>query len=136
MRRVDAGALVLFAILFFWQIAHFHAIALFRKLEYGRAGLVVLPNVEGDDAARHSVARHAGALVSVSLLLVPLHIAHGTYLAAASLLGAGFLVTSMLGLRRRVSPRWPRAVFGASLVYLLGLFAAVAIDVLLSSPLS
>ena len=57
--RVDAGGLVLFAILFLWQIPHFHAIALFRKLEYGRAGLVVLPNVEGDDAtqARHRPLR-------------------------------------------------------------------------------
>jgi len=134
--RVDAGAVVLFAILYFWQIAHFHAIALFRKLEYGRAGLVVLPNVEGDEAARHSIVRHAGALVAVTLLLVPLHVAHGTYLGAAVVLGAGFVAVTLLGLRRTVSPRWSRRVFGASLVYLMGLFAAVAVDVLLSAPLT
>src|SRR6185312_1895018 len=43
--RVDAAGLVLFAILFFWQLPHFHAIALFRREEYARAGLQVLPNV-------------------------------------------------------------------------------------------
>ncbi len=130
--RVDAGGLVLFAVLFFWQIAHFHAIALFRKLEYGRAGLVVLPNVEGDDATRHSIARHASALVFVSLLLYPLHIAHGTYIASALVLGGAFVGVSLLGLRKQVSPRWSRAVFGASLLYLTGLFVAIAVDTLIA----
>ncbi|HSQ66861.1 MAG TPA: heme o synthase, partial [Polyangiaceae bacterium] len=42
---VDAGGLVLFAILYFWQLPHFMAIALFRKDEYERARLVVMPSV-------------------------------------------------------------------------------------------
>lgn len=130
--RVDEGGLVLFAILFFWQIAHFHAIALFRKLEYGRAGLVVLPNVEGDESARHSIVRHASALAAVSLLLYPLHVAHGIYVAAALVLGAAFIGVSLLGIRKTVSPRWSRRVFGASLFYLVGLFAAIAADALIS----
>ncbi len=135
--RVDEGGLVLFAILFFWQIAHFHAIALFRKLEYGRAGLVVLPNVPvrlggGDDSARHSIVRHASALAAVSLLLYPLHVAHGTYLASAIVLGGAFVVISFFGLKKTVSPRWARGVFGASLVYLTALFAAIAVDAIVS----
>lgn len=129
--RIDEGGLVLFGILFFWQIAHFHAIALFRKLEYGRAGLVVLPNVEGDDAARHSIARHASALVFVSLLLYPLHVAHRLYLAVAVLLGAAFVVAALLGLRKGTGPRWARSVFLASNLYLCGLFVAIAVDALL-----
>jgi protoheme IX farnesyltransferase len=134
--RVDEGGLVLFAIMFFWQIAHFHAIALFRKLEYGRAGLVVLPNVPaknggGDEAARHSIARHASALVCASLLLYPLHVAHEIYLASAIVLGAGFVAVSLFGLRKNVGPRWARGVFIASLVYLVGLFAAIAVDAVL-----
>ncbi len=126
--RVDEGGLVLFAILFFWQIAHFHSIALFRKLEYGRAGLVVLPNVEGDEAARHSIVRHASALVAVSLLLYPLHVAHAIYLASAMVLGAAYVSVCVLGLRKGASMRSARAAFGASLLYLVGLFAAIAVD--------
>ena len=129
--RVDEGGLVLFAILFLWQIAHFHAIALFRKLEYGRARLVVLPNVEGDEAARHSIVRHASALAFVSLLLYPLHVAHRVYLASALVLGVGFVVWSLFGLRKNVTMRWARGVFGASLLYLTGLFAAIAVDAIL-----
>jgi protoheme IX farnesyltransferase len=131
--RVDLGGLVLFAILFFWQIAHFHAIALFRKLEYGRARLVVLPNVAGDVVTRHSIARHASALAFASLLLYPLHIAHGIYLVSALVLGASFVGVSLLGLRKHVSPRWSRSVFGASLVYLTSLFIVIAIDALATS---
>lgn len=130
--RVDEGGLVLFAILFLWQIAHFHSIALFRKLEYGRARLVVLPNVEGDDAARHSIVRHASALAFVSLLLYPLHVAHRVYLFSALVLGVGFVVAAALGLRKNVSMRWARGVFGVSLLYLTGLFAAIAVDAILS----
>ncbi len=130
--RVDEGGLVLFAIMFFWQIAHFHAIALFRKLEYGRAGLVVLPNVEGDEAARHSIVRHASALVFVSLLLYPLHVAHAVYLASALVLGAAFVGISLFGLRKNASMRWARTVFIASLFYLVALFASLAIDTLIS----
>jgi protoheme IX farnesyltransferase len=134
--RVDEGGLVLFAILFLWQIAHFHAIALFRKLEYGRAGLVVLPNVPkknggGDEAARHSIVRHASALAAISLLLYPLHVAHFVYLVSAIVLGAGFVGVSLLGLRKGVTLKWARGVFGASLLYLVALFVAIAVDALL-----
>ncbi len=131
--RVDEGGLVLFAILFLWQIAHFHAIALFRKLDYGRAGLVVLPNVPkkhggGDEAARHSIVRHASALAAISLLLYPLHVAHGIYLASALVLGAGFIGVSLLGLRKNATLKSARGVFGASLLYLVALFVAIAVD--------
>jgi protoheme IX farnesyltransferase len=130
--RVDAGGLVLFAILFLWQIAHFHAIALFRKLEYGRARLIVLPNVEGDEAARHSIVRHASALAAASLLLYPLHVAHGIYLASAVVLGAFFVGVSVLGLRKGVTLKWARGVFGASLLYLVALFVAIAVDAIVA----
>jgi protoheme IX farnesyltransferase len=135
--RVDEGGLVLFAILFLWQIAHFHAIALFRKLEYGRAGLVVLPNVAkkhggGDEAARHSIVRHASALAAISLLLYPLHVAHAIYLASAIVLGVGFVGVSLLGLRKGVTLKWARGVFGASLLYLVALFVAIAVDALVA----
>ena len=121
--RVDAAGLVLFAILFFWQIAHFHAIALFRKIEYGRAGLCVLPNVEGDAATRHSIVRHASALMFASLLLYPLHVAHGLYAVTALVLGLVFI--GVCALAR------PRGVFLISLFYLTALFAAIAIDALI-----
>ena len=99
MNRVDGAALVLFAILFFWQLPHFHAIALFRREEYARAGLQVLPNVRGDDATKHAIVRYLAVLLAVSLLLFPLGVAHRVYLFTALGLGAVFFGWGCWGLR-------------------------------------
>jgi len=50
--RVGAAGWLLFAIIFFWQPPHVWAIALFRKNDYARAGIPMLPNVIGDQPTR------------------------------------------------------------------------------------
>jgi len=50
--RIGIGGLLLFGILFAWQMPHFLAIALFRKEEYRNAGYMALPLVSGDDVTR------------------------------------------------------------------------------------
>jgi len=52
--RIGVGGLLLFGILFAWQMPHFLAIALFRKEEYRNAGYMALPLVSGDAATRIS----------------------------------------------------------------------------------
>jgi protoheme IX farnesyltransferase len=133
--RLDAAGLVLFAILFVWQIPHFHAIALFRREEYARAGLQVLPNVRGDDVTKHAIVRYLALLVAVSLLLFPLGVAHRVYLFAAIALGAVFFGWGCWGLRIENAShadarnrRWARSLFAVSIVYLVLLFATLAID--------
>jgi protoheme IX farnesyltransferase len=126
--RVDLAGVALFSILFTWQIAHFHAIALFRKADYARAGLVVMPNVEGDEATRHAIVRWAGAAVVASVALVPLRLAHQPYLVAAVILGIAWVGVCALGLRRNAGTTSARAAFFASLLHLTALFGALAID--------
>jgi heme o synthase len=126
--RVDAPAVVLFGILFLWQLPHFLAIALFRSDEYTNAGLKVLPAVRGARTARWHLALYAGALVPVSLLLVPMGVAGQTYLVVAAVAGAAFFGASLYGLRGAVGTRWARGVFVVSLVYLTALFAALLVD--------
>jgi len=126
--RVDLAGLALFAVLFTWQIAHFHAIALFRKGDYARAGLVVMPNVDGDDATRHAIVRWAGATVVATLSLLPLGIAHQPYAVAAALLGAAWVAVCAVGLRKDATRQSARAAFFASLLHLTALFGALAID--------
>lgn len=48
----DLAALLLFVLLVCWQMPHFYAIALFRKTDYKRAGIPVLPLVYGDKATK------------------------------------------------------------------------------------
>jgi len=126
--RIDAAGAVLFGILFLWQIPHFCAIALFRKDDYARAGIHVLPNVTGELASRHTIVRWTFALLATSLLLVPLGVAHHAYLVAASVLGAAFFVWGCYGLRAGSGVKWAKSLFGISILYLLLLFAVLAID--------
>jgi len=126
--RLDAPGLVLFAVLFVWQLPHFLAIALFRKTEYRAAGLVTVPLRLGDDASRWWMVATTSLLVPVTLTLVPLHVAGAFYLAVAVLLGAAFLGLQGWGALRRLGYGWARKSFFFSLVYLAGLFAALFLD--------
>ena len=115
--RIEWPGVLLFAVMFLWQVPHFLAITLFRKDEYARAGLVVQPNEPGgEEAARLNIVRYTVALVGVSLLFVPMGTAGWGYLTAALLLGALFLAHGLYGLRAASGPRWARGLFLHSLV--------------------
>ncbi len=127
--RIGAAGLVLFSVLFLWQVPHFLAITLFRKGEYARAGLIVMPNVTGEEVVRHSIVRYTLALIGASLLLYPLGVAHRAYMVVALLVGALFLGYGLLGLREAApGPKWARRLFFVSMIYLVGLFAALMLD--------
>lgn len=130
---LDAGGLVLFGILLVWQIPHFIAIALYRKTEYARAGIRVVPLVRGDAMAKIQAVAWAGALVPLSLMLTPLGVAGFFYLSAAMLLGMAFLGWAFTGLHDAAGARWARGYFLASLAYLPALTAALWVDVALLS---
>lgn len=132
--HVELGGMVLFAILFAWQIAHFHAIALFRKADYARAGLVVMPNAEGDHATRHAIVRWAGVLFVASVALSALRVTHGLYTVVAVILGAAFLAICASGLRAKATMKSARGAFFASLAYLLALFVGLVVDGLFFTP--
>lgn len=125
---IDAPGLVLFGILFLWQIPHFIAIAIFRKDDYVRAGLKVLPAVRGDAIAWQNAALYAGVLLPVSLMLVPMGVVGLTYFVAALVLGVAYLGVALVGLRKSAGRRWARTLFFTSLVYLPLLCAALMLD--------
>ncbi len=130
--RLDPGAWVLFGILFLWQIPHFWALALYKREEYARAGLPLLPIVAGEDPTWRQVVLHTGALIPVSLLLYPLGLVGGPYPVVALLLGLGFLLLAVRGLRLPSGPareRLARSVFLFSLVYLPALSLAMFLSV-------
>lgn len=128
--RLEWAGIVLFGILFFWQLPHFIAIAIFRQEEYTRAGIKVLPAVRGVRVAKWHAVFHSMLLLVVTVALVPLHVAGFVYLVVALLLGMGMLAVSIRGLSPHAGHKWARQLFAASLVYLPLLFAALAVDAL------
>jgi protoheme IX farnesyltransferase len=125
--RIELPGLAVFGVLFFWQIPHFHAIALYRQHDYDAAGLRTLPGTHGAAAARRHIVFYLAVQVAVSLSLVPLRIAGLPYLITAALLGAAVLVQGASGLRHGTA-RWARSVFLASILYLPVLFAVMVLD--------
>jgi len=110
--RLGLPGLLLFAVMFLWQVPHFLAITLFRREDYARAGLLVLPNEPGGDRkARRSIVSYTVALVSVSFLFVPLGVAHTLYFVTALCAGALFVAYALNGLRPSAGRRWARNEF-------------------------
>ncbi len=125
--RVEIAGLAVFGVLFFWQVPHFHAIALYRQKEYDQAGLKTLPGTRGEAAAKLEIVLYLVVQVVVSFVVVPLGVTGIPYLITASILGALVLGQAIGGVRNG-GAKWARNVFLASIVYLPVLFAVMVLD--------
>jgi protoheme IX farnesyltransferase len=125
---VDAGAVVLFVVLFLWQMPHFLAIAWIYRADYHRAGLRMLPALDpqGGLIGRLMVC-YCLALLAASLAPLVVGGAGPVYLAGALFLGIGFLACAV-GFARRRSDARARAVLRASLIYLPALLLLLLWD--------
>ena len=118
----------LFAILAFWQIPHFMAIAWLYRDEYAKAGFIMLPNVDagGSRTAQHAVGNTIFLLLA-SLCLFALGLTGKIYLVAALVLGAGYFWCAVRFARQLTAQR-ARQLFLASIIYLPLLIAALVGD--------
>jgi heme o synthase len=118
----------LFAILFFWQLPHFFAIAWMYRDEYAKAGFKMLSNVDvnGKRTAEQSVSNTL-ALLAVSLCPFVFKMAGITYLVGAIILGAGFLFCAIQFSRQLTLTR-AKQLFFASIIYLPLLLALMVWD--------
>ncbi len=121
-------ALVLFGILFFWQIPHFHALSWLYRDDYIRAGLPLLAacDPDGQRTARHALG-FAAALVPVSLTPALVGLGGNGYLVVAALLGGLFVLLAALFLQRRTERR-ARSLFVGSLIYLPVVWSALLME--------
>ncbi|HSY18606.1 MAG TPA: heme o synthase [Candidatus Acidoferrales bacterium] len=118
----------LFAILAFWQLPHFFAIAWMYRDEYAKAGFVMLPNIDPDGSrtAQQSISNTI-ALIFASLCPFVLGMSGKIYLVAALVLGAGFLLCAIQFSRQMTLPR-AKQLFFASIIYLPLLLGAMVWD--------
>jgi len=114
--------LVLFGIIFFWQIPHFLAIGTFRREEYAAAGFKIFPLKQKPAFIRIQMVLYSLFLIPLSLILYPLGYAGKIYLVVAIILNLLFLGSVLWGIRDKKEEIWGRRVFRASLIYLTTLF--------------
>ncbi len=125
--QLGAAGWLLFAIVFFWQPPHVWAIALFRKEDYERAGIPMMPSTAGDQPTRRRMLGCTLALVPVTLAPVILGLLSWIYLAAALPLNAWFVWLAVRVVRERTEAA-AREMFHVSLVFLFALFLAMLLD--------
>ena len=123
--HLDATALALFGVIFFWTPPHFWALAQMIKTDYARAKIPMLPVVSGDGSAKRQSIVYAALTLAASVVPFFTGSAGAIYLAGATLLGVGLVGVTVLDLRGR---RWTRSVFTYSITYMALLFALFAVS--------
>jgi protoheme IX farnesyltransferase len=125
---LDLPALYLFAIIFFWTPPHFWALALIKKNDYARAGIPMMPVVQGDHWTKVQ-------MLAYTLMLIPLTVmpsifgALGLFYAVAALaLGGRLLWYSIRVLREAGVTPTAWKMYKYSLLYLALLFVAMGVD--------
>lgn len=125
---LSPNAAILFAILFFWQLPHFAAIAWLYREDYGHAGFKILSVLDprGTKTSRHMIV-YTIVLIAVSLLPMTHGSSGVTYGIGATLLGLGFLAFGLRFVFNRTKAV-ARQVLLASIIYLPCLLALMVID--------
>jgi heme o synthase len=128
--EVGLGGVVLFAIVFVWQMPHVIGLSSYRRAEYAAAGIRVLPLVRTPRVTQLHAIGWAALLLPVSLALLPLEIGGALYAVAAVLLFAFYFGANLRALfvRDESLDRWGRRVFLVSLFYLPLLLLALMLD--------
>ena len=119
--------LLLFLIIFAWTPPHFWALALYRRNEYARAGVPMLPVTHGEAFTRLHLLLYTVLLVAVSLLPFATRMSGWFYLGAAAVLDAVFLAYAV-AIWRRYSDKLAKSTFAYSIFYLAMIFAALMVD--------
>jgi protoheme IX farnesyltransferase len=125
--ELHAHALLLVLIIFVWTPPHFWALAIFRREDYARAMVPMLPVTHGVEYTRWQILLYTVLLVIVTVLPWATGMSGLFYLGGALVLGLVFLWYAW----KLLDPPdefYPMRVFNYSIVYLMALFAFLLVD--------
>ena len=125
--QLHPHALLLVLIIFTWTPPHFWALAIFRREDYARAMVPMLPVSHGVEYTRWQILFYTVLLVLATMLPFITGMSGVFYLGGAAVLGAVFLGYA-IRLMRPPSELFAMQVFGYSIWYLMALFAFLLID--------
>ncbi len=128
-----AYGFLLVLIVFAWTPPHFWSLAIFRREDYRRACIPMLPVVYGVEYTRWHVLSYTIILVLVTLLPYLAGMSGLLYLGGAIVMGIGYLYYAVR-LMRPPDERFAMRAFGYSIVYLYALFAFLLADHWLATP--
>jgi protoheme IX farnesyltransferase len=120
-------ALLLVLIIFVWTPPHFWALAIFRRADYARAMVPMLPVTHGVEYTRWQILLYTVLLVVVTMLPTIVGMSGNFYLGGAMVLGLVFLWHAWK-LMDPPDEFYAMRVFNYSIVYLMALFAFLLLD--------
>jgi len=124
---LEPVSLLLFLIIFAWTPPHFWALAIYRRNDYAKAAIPMLPVTHGVEFTRLYILYYTIILFLVSLLPFVFYMSGVTYLFGAVVLGGIFLYYA-IRMQRDHSDRLAMKTFSYSIVYLMALFAFLLVD--------
>jgi len=128
-QSIGIEPIVLFAIMFLWQLPHSLSIARLYKEDYARAGIYLLPSERAGRNPTNSLMIGATImLVLVGIMPTLLGFAGMFYLAAAAVLGAFMLYQGFKLVRAKAEAAAARSVMMASLIYLPAVLLVMVLD--------
>lgn len=123
--------LVLFGILFIWQLPHFLSISMYHANDYNNADFKIFPTQIGTRNTIHKIAIYTFLLFMISLIPFYIEAANILYRDSILLLGGAFFVYSLMGYSKMGKEEelnlWSRRYFYASLIYLPLVFIAMIV---------
>ena len=126
--EVEAGALLLFLIVFVWTPPHFWALAIARKEEYAKVDIPMLPVTHGEAYTRLNILLYTILLVLVTILPYLIGMSGVIYLLTAIVLDVYFLYYAIRMYREPDDVELPRRTVRCSISYLGFGFAALLVD--------
>lgn len=124
-------AMLMVLVVFLWTPPHSWALALARREEYASTGVPILPVHSGVTATRCQILLYTVPLLVAGIALAATDAGGPLSLVAALAAGGLLLLRTLVAVRPEASRRDEGRLFGASIVYLFALFAAMLADGLL-----
>jgi len=125
--HVPMQAWLLVLIIFIWTPPHFWALALYRRDDYAKSGLPMLPITHGMKFTQLQIMLYTIALLATTMLPFAVGMSGLIYLASAVVLGLIFFHHSWQ-IYRHYTDLIARKAFAFSIIYLSLLFAALLVD--------
>jgi protoheme IX farnesyltransferase len=116
---IDTGAIIVFLVLFFWQMPEFYSIAVYRRNEYLEAGVPVISVVKGIASTKRQIFLYALAFVISILSLTIFGYTGYVYLIIMLVCGVYWLTIAIEGLHASDDNAWGRKMFRYTLIILL-----------------
>lgn len=129
--KIDAAAVLLFLILFFWQFPEFYSIAIYRKKEYAKAKVPIMSVVKGIKITKIQIFVYTIAYVVSTLLLTVFGYTGTVYFVVMAIFGGYFIRLGYIGLKAKDNEAWARKMFHFSLKSLLVLCLMLSVGAIL-----